>query len=627
MDQKKLTPPVAIAFAAIMVLGIAMLFVNITNDSLWYDESYTAAIVNQPALDIITISGGDSHPPLYYLLLKPICLLFGTSVFVLRAFSVIGTAALAALGIGPVRRAIGTRAGILFTLLTFILPITIAMSHEARMYTWSAFFVTGSALYGYLAQRDGRRKDWVLFIILSVAASYMHYYALLAVVMIFAIMLVYCIREKKKRIPYLISAGAFVVCYLPWVLMLAGQVSRVAGNFWISAVTGEIILSVFVYPFGYKFPDVNHLTLGTVTFAVCAVCIVWGIIYQSRKKDADVKMPVLAAGAYLLTITAGIVASFLIRPVLVERYMVPVLGLFLLAVVYGLAATRRIVPLVLAVCVVAGLCAAPAYANLTERVNGPMKEVEAKMADQIEPGDVFLHTDEHTFGTFCYYFPNQKHFYYEREGYEGFSNFDAFKPNGTTIDGLEDIDGNPRIWLVQRQYASDRVSATQWISSKALKMEQTLGNFSIPNAWYSVSVMRVSIGDPEAVNDKETPGLSGSGKLTVKINYLRSDAGSVMVLLYNQAPMAQEPYLIETGSITKGQSEVTFANIPYGEYSILAVHDENGNSTVDMVGDVPGEGVGYSNSSAPPAGPPDFEFCKFLFDSEETESISVHYIN
>lgn len=628
MDQKKLTPLVMIVFGVIMVLGIAMLFVNITNDSLWYDESYTAAIVNQPALDIITISGGDSHPPLYYLLLKPICLLFGTSVLVLRAFSVIGTAALAALGIGPVRRAIGTRAGILFTLLTFIVPITIAMSHEARMYTWSAFFVTGSALYGYLAQRDGRRKDWILFIILSVAAAYMHYYALLAVVMIFVVMLVYCNREKKKRIPYLISAGAFVVCYLPWVLMLAGQVSRVAENFWISAVTGKIILSVFVYPFGYKFPNVDQLTLGTITFAVCAVCIVWGIIYQSRKKDANVKMPILAAGAYLLTIAAGIVASFVIRPVLVERYMVPVLGLFLLAVVYGLAATRRIVPLVLAACVVAGLCAAPAYANITERVNGPMKEVEAKMADQVEPGDVFLHTDEHTFGTFCYYFPNQKHYYYQREGYEGFSNFDAFKPNGTMIDGLQDIDGNPRIWLVQRQYASDRFTATQWISSKALKMEQSLGSFSIPNAWYSVSVMRVSIGDPEALNEKETTGLSGSGKLTVKINCLRSDAGSVMALLYNQAPMAQEPYMIQTGSITNGQSVVTFADLPYGEYSILAVHDENGNSTVDMVGDVPGEGVGYSNSSAPPAGPPDFEFCKFRFDSaDETESISVHYIN
>lgn len=628
MNQRKLTPLILIVFVVIMILGIAMLFVNMTNDSLWYDESYTAAIVNQPALDIITISGGDSHPPLYYLLLKPICLLFGTSVFVLRLFSVLGTAALASLGIGPVRRAIGTRAGILFTLLTFLLPIAIAMSHEARMYTWSAFFVTGSALYGYMAQRDGQKKEWVLFIVLSVAAAYLHYYALLAVVMIFAVMLVYCMRDRKKRIPFLIAAGIFIASYLPWGIMLAGQVSRVAGSFWIPEVTGKIILSVFAYPFGYKFPDVGHLTTGIIAFAVCAVWIVWGIIYSIRKKEADMKMPILAAGVYLLTIAAGIVASAVIRPVLVERYMVPVLGLYLLALVYGLATNRRMVLLVIATCVVAGLCIPSAFANMTQRVNGPMKEVAAKMADQVEPGDVFLHTDEHTYGTFCYYFPNQKHYYYEREGYEGYSNFDAFKQNGIMIDGLDEIQGNPRVWLVQRPYANDKYSATQWITSKALKVEQTLGSFSIPNSWYAVSVMRVSIGDLDALKENKTPALAESGKLSVQVNCLRSDTGNVMVLLYNQAPMAQEPYLIQTGSIQKGKAEVTFTDLPYGEYSLLAVHDENGNSTVDMNGDVPSEGVGYSNSTAPPTGPPDFEFCKFRFDSaDETESVSVHYMN
>ncbi len=628
MDQKKLTPAIMLIFSVIIVLGMALLFINITNDSLWYDESYTAAIVDQPVGDIITISGGDSHPPLYYLLLKPFCLLFGTSVFVLRLFSVLGTAALAALGIGPVRRAIGTRAGILFSLLTFILPITIAMSHEARMYTWSAFFVTGSALYGYLAQRDGRKKDWVLFIVFSAAAAYMHYYALLAVVMIFAVMLVYCIRDKKKRNPFLIAAGILVVLYLPWVLTLTGQMSRVSGDFWISPVTGKIILSVFVYPFGDKFPDVNHLTAGIIPFAICAVWIVWGIIYQIKKKDADVKMPILAISAYVLTIAVGIAASFVIRPVLVERYMVPVLGLFLLAVVYGLATNKRIVLLVVATGVLAALCVPQTYANMTERVNGPMKEVEARMSDQAQPGDVFLHTDEHTFGTFSYYFPEQKHYYYERKGYEGFSNFDAFKPNGVTIDALDDIEGTPRIWLVQRQYASDKYSVSQWISSKALTVSQTLGNFSVPNSWYAVSVMRVSIGDLDALSEEEAPALVGSGTLTVKVNCLRSDAGNVMVMLYNQAPMAQEPYLFLAGTIIEGQSEVVFADLPYGEYSILAVHDENGNSAVDMNGEVPSEGMGYSNITAPPAGPPDFNFCKFRFDAaDESQSISMHYIN
>jgi uncharacterized protein (DUF2141 family) len=58
----------------------------------------------------------------------------------------------------------------------------------------------------------------------------------------------------------------------------------------------------------------------------------------------------------------------------------------------------------------------------------------------------------------------------------------------------------------------------------------------------------------------------------------------------------------------------------------MVMHDENGNNVFDMAGDTPSEGVGYSNITAPPTGPPDFQICKFRFDDDAvTKAIELYY--
>jgi uncharacterized membrane protein len=155
------------------ICGSQIMMINgLTHESLWFDESYTAALVNHNMPDIINITGGDNHPPLYYLMLHIFHLVFGSSVLSLRAFSMIGALALAAWGVGPVRRALNNKTAIIYTVLTLTMPITVAMAQETRMYSWAAFFVTGSALYGYLAQKEGKISDWMLFGVCSLARQH-----------------------------------------------------------------------------------------------------------------------------------------------------------------------------------------------------------------------------------------------------------------------------------------------------------------------------------------------------------------------------------------------------------------------------------------------------------------------
>jgi 4-amino-4-deoxy-L-arabinose transferase-like glycosyltransferase len=500
---KKLSPGFLLVWWGIMAAGAILMFTGITNESLWYDETYTGALVKQSLANIINITGGDNHPPLYYLILRIFTLIFGNTVFSLRVFSVLGALALAALGIGPVRRALGDRSGLIYTILTLTMPITVSMAQEARMYTWAAFLVAGSALYGFFSHLEGKTKDWILFAVFTVAAAYTHYYALLAVALVCAVVFAAMVIKRKNLVPFLYTAAAIILAYIPWLFKLLGAMNRVKGSYWIPPVTGEVIQRAFTYPFSNKFTVPLMPGLPAFGFTIAAIIISWGILSQMAKKDKNVFMAVMAMGTYLLTIITGIAASWLIRPVLVERYMIPVLGLFIMALSYGMAHLgKSITPAVIAGVLILVISGVQIQHTLSNRFNGPMRDAVQTL--QVQPGDIFLHTDEHTFGTFSYYYPNNVNYYYVGQGNGGFSNFDAFQPNGILVRLLDELPKEQQVWLVYRPGGIDAMSVPSWIRSGQLKLEGDPVVFRLPFSWYSFMVYKARF--PEAGSDKTLSG-------------------------------------------------------------------------------------------------------------------------
>ena len=507
--NKKISRSVWIAWIAIMVAGIALLFIGITKESLWYDESYSAAIVNHSFWEIITISGADSHPPLYFLMLRLFSMIFGHSVLALRAFSLLGVVCLAALGMGPVRRALGTRYALIFTFLTFVLPISYSMAHETRMYTWSAFFVTAAMLFGYLAIRDNQKKDWALLGVFSLCAMYTHYYSLLAVMMLGALLLLMMLIEKKKLKPFLITAGALVVGYIPWIFNLLSQANRVSGSYWIPKVEWYVINNTLIYPFSNKFSSPWSAKVVQIAFIVSAVLILVGIVSRLIKKDERVRVPLLAIGVYVLTIGAAVAASYIIRPVLVERYMMSVLGMFILALTFGIGSLGKKVLPILGCVVILAFAVPQTYYTMQHRFNGPMTEAYEAINEKIGSDDVFLHTDEHTLGTFCYYFPNNSHYYYQKEGTGGYSNYDAFLPTGVMIESLDEIETTGKVWLIQRYGGTDTASAGEWMKSKQIILAGTPKSYSVDLSWYSFMVYPGN--SREIIEFKKAPSIFFAG--------------------------------------------------------------------------------------------------------------------
>ncbi len=105
--------------------------------------------------------------------------------------------------------------------------------------------------------------------------------------------------------------------------------------------------------------------------------------------------------------------------------------------------------------------------------------------------------------------------------------------------------------------------------------------------------------------------LAGAADLTVTVNGLRSQQGSVMLALYNSAetfPKSEGRIGAQMIPASQAGGTVAFRNLPAGRYALAVFHDENGNGKLDMnlVG-MPTEAFGFSNDAIGNAAAPSFD--------------------
>ena len=72
-----------------LVVFAAIAFGNATRASIWFDEAFSAYLIQFSYWDILVFTAEDVHPPVYYWLLKAWSTLFGTTEFALRSLSVV----------------------------------------------------------------------------------------------------------------------------------------------------------------------------------------------------------------------------------------------------------------------------------------------------------------------------------------------------------------------------------------------------------------------------------------------------------------------------------------------------------------------------------------------------------
>jgi uncharacterized membrane protein len=315
-------------FLTLIVLSAVFYFNNILFSDLWSDEVYTKAMVTSSISDMFSLFRNDLHPPLYFIVLKVFTSLFGSGAISLRAFSVIGVLSTLVLGYFSGQRIFGKQGAIYFCLMLVSLPMLAIYSHEARMYTWAAFSITGVFIYSYLFLKTEENRDLVFLFMFSLLAIYMHYYSMVAAFVANAFVLLFLLFTKNKKWKiHLVSVLVLVILFIPWVSMFVVQVARVQQAFWAPQVNLDVILTFIINPFTEKFWTTNYsYSLIILIYSIT----VFTIISSFSKYYVDYRMLLwLSISIFMGTLLVIIIISLISRPVLYYRYAMTIVTMLI----------------------------------------------------------------------------------------------------------------------------------------------------------------------------------------------------------------------------------------------------------------------------------------------------------
>jgi uncharacterized protein (DUF2141 family) len=141
------------------------------------------------------------------------------------------------------------------------------------------------------------------------------------------------------------------------------------------------------------------------------------------------------------------------------------------------------------------------------------------------------------------------------------------------------------------------------------------------------AVMTVALGELSV-----TAGYMGS--LEVKFNSLKNTNGQVCLTVFGGPkgfPAGGKGSNLKSSrcvAVAKGASNVTFTNLPYGNYAIAAIHDINSDGQLNKNAfGLPSEGFGFSNNPPLRYGPASFADSQFFLSGTKTVvQIQMRYL-
>ncbi len=388
----------------------------------------------------------ETNPPLFYGL-EHVVLSFGGGPGTLRLAS-----ALAGVLYVPVAAAIaaslgGAGAGALAAVLVATSPVCIGASQDARTYALltlaalSAILATLRLLAAYGSPapvRAGTRRWWVLYVVASIAAIYLHNTAVLMVAALNLVAVVSATRRTAWRRAFVadwITANAIVaMAYALWVPVVIFQTRHTLANFWLTVPSltdlRYAVLNV------YAEPDVRVLQ-PMADLLILAVGM-WGVLSLAKRRAA------LGLGIFVILGVPAV--TWLIsqwRPIMNGKTLLWLAPVFLVFVAVGCLRTRRLAwPLAaLLVAVQAVGC----VGHFHNRWDEAFPEVAAVLAREVRVGDaIYIDPPSQEVLLDLYGWPKAKLRLFAPPGPDPWFEDPDISEN---MDGLADA---PRVWVLTR---------------------------------------------------------------------------------------------------------------------------------------------------------------------------------
>lgn len=318
------------------------------SQSVWFDEAYSIIIAKQPVSELVRLASVDTHPPLYYLLLKGWATLFGWSELALRSLSVTAMGGAMAMGALLVRRLFDIRATLITLPFIVFAPFLLRYGFEIRMYALASFIGVAATyiLVRALQAKDNQEKLrlYLIYTLLVAMGVYTLYYTVLLWLAHFA-WLFWNTRKEKMPIlksPWFVAFCGSAALFLPWLPTFISQI----GNGALAAISQPLTIDNMVGIVSFMFVyQPNWQLSALMSLLVLFVIIAIGILTAKAWRNADKgqRANLLLIIAYVMVPIVILTLVSLVKPMYVERYLSHILiaGSMFVGVVVALALAKK----------------------------------------------------------------------------------------------------------------------------------------------------------------------------------------------------------------------------------------------------------------------------------------------
>ena len=324
---------------------------------------------------------------------------------------------------------------------------------EIRMYSWAMLFVTLAALYAYrLYKEKYNTKNLILFGIFSLAAAYTHYYGLMASGIINLMLFIYYLKNLKEKkyefFKFIICAVIQVALYFPWITIFISQVTSVGNNgFWINISFPDTLIDVLVVGFS----DNLIFRLIVIIPVIILYIYIGFVIHKLIKLKEDIKPGIFALIVYLLVTFAALIISLIMRPILLDRYLLVVLGLLAFFISYFLARDVRKKLLVIICLLIIVLSISNRITAMVVNYSPLNNEMLDYIESNLEESDSFLiYNDEISGFSISVRYPDNMQYFHDKCNWGGGGAYNSFGPNIIIENDLniilEQLSG--RAWVI-----------------------------------------------------------------------------------------------------------------------------------------------------------------------------------
>ena len=308
----------------VLMFGFGILmYSNGMLDYLPWTDEYRTIEYSDPKLPFMTIFTDPGNPPLFYFLFRIFINVFGTSILTMKLFPfIVGILAVFIMWL-ILKCEFGLKTANIGAFLAFINVPMVYYSEETRSYILQALFSPLLIFVLFKILNTNKKRYYFIYAILAAIVSNIHYYEILLLASIFIYAFIYLIFQKRyfDILKFFLANLFGLACFLPFFILTAFNKALVDSSFnnWIPPICYEQIKKCVSYLFG-----------GVISFLISIFVFIKTIFKNEIQNERKNNYIICLFSVILMTIIQAVSLSYLIRPMLVERYLLLLSPLFIM---------------------------------------------------------------------------------------------------------------------------------------------------------------------------------------------------------------------------------------------------------------------------------------------------------